>query len=221
MEQKKAVVIVVTVVLLWGLAPVAWAQRGMGDTSGVVRQGLRLETVVLQGQVLRVITGPCEKATGRSDIGTHFILKTEQGREQNIHLGPAHLVRGVTDLLSDGATVSVRVFRTEKMPQGHYNAVTVRLGDKMMRLRDQYLRPVWAGRAPSMSYRSDVNYLNTDRQCSVYLPRQLGPYQSPQPRLRRGYSSGRMGQGRGRGQGRGWCCQGGQSRFGRQRRAWR
>jgi len=221
MEQKKAVVIVMTVVLLWGLAPAAWAQRGMGDTSGVVRQGLRPATVTLQGKVLRVITGPCEKATGRSDIGTHFILKTEQGREQNIHLGPAHLVQGVTDLLSDGGTVAVRVFRTEKMPQGHYNAVTVTLGNKTIRLRDPNLRPVWAGQVPLRAYRSDIDWLNSREQHGVYRSRQIGPYQcpGPHPRWRRGYSSERMG--RGQGYGRRWRCQGGPSRLGRQRRAWR
>ena len=57
----------------------------------------------------------CEQGTGRFDIGTHFILKTEQDQERNTHLGPAHLVKGVADLLSEGDTVTAYAFRTEKM----------------------------------------------------------------------------------------------------------
>ncbi len=88
MERKQLLGVFLAMAVLYGLSPVAWAQRGMGDDSGVVRQGLRPATVTLQGTVVRVIIGPCEKGTGRSDIGTHFVLKTEQGQEQNIHLGP-------------------------------------------------------------------------------------------------------------------------------------
>lgn len=221
MEQKRTVAIFWAFVLLWGLVPVTWAQRGMGDASGVVRQGLRPTTVTLRGEVLRVITGPCEKGTGWSDIGTHFILNTEQGQEQNIHLGPAHLVRAVTDRLSDGGAIVVNAFRTEKMPPGHYNAITVMLNKQTIRLRDQNLRPVWAGQAPWGASRSDMNWSTGRAQRGAYGPRQVGPRQSPGPRphCRRGYSW--EGMGRGRGWGRRWRCQDGPSRLGRQRRAWR
>jgi hypothetical protein len=34
-------------------------------------------------------TRPFHKATGQSDIGTHFILETEKAQAQNVGLGPA------------------------------------------------------------------------------------------------------------------------------------
>lgn len=134
--------------VLFCLAPVTWGQRGMGDTSGVVRQGLKLETVTLKGKVVHVDTGPCAKGTGRSVVGTHFILRSEQDLEQNIHLGPAQWAQQVTDQLTEGKIVTVCAFRTQKMPPGHYNAVSVTIDDKTMHLRHQNLRPVWAGQAP-------------------------------------------------------------------------
>ena len=78
MRRKRTVAISWALVLLWGLVPVSLAQRGMGDASGVVRQGLK----------------------------------------------------------------------TEKMPQGHYNAITVTLDNRTIRLRDPNLRSAWAGQAP-------------------------------------------------------------------------
>jgi hypothetical protein len=221
MKRKRTVAISWALVLLWGLVPVSLAQRGMGDASGVVRQGLKPASVTLQGTVARVIIGPCEKGTGQSDIGTHIILRTEQGQEQNIHLGPAHLVQGVTDLVSDGGAVTVHAFRTEKMPQGHYNAITVVLDTQTIHLRDRNLRPVWAGQTPLNANRSDMNWQNGREQRAVNLPRRFESHQYPGPRplCRMVYSWVVMG--RGRGWGRRWCCQGGPSRFGRQRRAWR
>lgn len=241
MERNKLLTILLSIAVLLGLGPPSFAQRGMGDANGVVRQGLKLDTVILQGDVVRVITGPCEKSTGRSEIGTHFILKTEQGEERNIHLGPAQLVQGVADMLSTGSNVTARVFRTEKMPKGSYNAVTITVDNKTMRLREPNLRPVWAGRTRSgRRYQSDIDWLKRRDGRGVRSPRQLSESDiclRPQPYCRRGYLSGRIGRGRGRGQGQGWgqrqgrgrrqgwgrCWQSSQSRFGfgMRRRAWR
>jgi len=226
MQRKELLTILLSIAVLLGLGPPAFAQRGMGDTDGVVRQGLKLDTVILQGDVIRVITGPCEKSTGRSEIGTHFILKTRKGAERNIHLGPAQLVQGVTDMLSPGSSVTARVFRTEKMPKGNYNAVTITVDNKTMRLREPNLRPVWAGQARSGRgrYQSDIDWLRRRDARGVRLPRQLSESDiclQPQAYCCRGYSSGRTGRGRGQGWGRRW--QSSQSRFGfgMRRRAWR
>jgi len=237
MERNKLLTILLSIAVLLGLGPPVFAQRGMGDTDGVVRQGLKLDTVTMQGDVVRVITGPCEKSTGWSEIGTHFILKTEQGEERNIHLGPAQLVQGVADMLSTGSNVTARVFRTEKMPKGNYNAVAITVDNKTMRLREPNLRPVWAGQTRSgRRYQSNINWMKRRDGRGVRSPGQLSGSDlclRPQPYCRRGYSSGRMGrgrgqgrgQGRGRGRGQGWGrrWQSSQSRFGfgMRRRSWR
>lgn len=230
MERNQLLTILLSIAVLSGLGPPSFAQRGMGDANGVVRQGLKLDTVTIQGDVVRVITGPCEKSTGRSESGTHFILKTEQGEERNIHLGPTQLVQEVADMLSTGSNVTARVFRTEKMPKGNYNAVTITVDNKTMRLREPNLRPVWAGQARSGRGRrqSDIDRPKRRDGRGARLPRQLSEPDiclQPQSYCCRGYSSGRRGRGRGQGRGQGWGrhWQSSQSRFGfgMRRRAWR
>ena len=219
MERKRVNALFMIMAFFLGIAPVTLAQRGMGDAIGVVRQGIKPEIVTLQGKVVRTITGPCEKTTGPSDMGTHFILKVEQGQEQNIHLGPAHLVQGVTDLLAHGSTVSVCGFRTDKMPQGHYNAVTVMLGNKTIRLRGENLRPVWAGRTGSVPDGADIGQVNSRHNRRGWSARWPGgSYQrlQPSPHGCRFRSPKRSD----RGQGRGRCCQGRQSRRRMQRSIW-
>ena len=85
----------------------ARAQKGMGDATGVARASVRPEVVSLSGKVLRVETGPCEKTTGRADVGSHFILQTPPGQKLNVHLGPAAAVGFVTSQLSVGKEVKV------------------------------------------------------------------------------------------------------------------
>jgi len=228
MERNQLLTILLSIAVLLGLGPPSFAQRGMGDANGVVRQGLKLDTVIIQGDVVRVITGPCEKSTGRSESGTHFILKTEQGEERNIHLGPTQMVQEVAEMLSAGINVTARVFRTEKMPKGNYNAVTITVDNKTVRLREPNLRPVWAGQARSGRgrHQSDIDWLKRRDGRGACLPRQLSESDlclQPQPYCRRVYSSERIGRGRGQGQGRGRRWQSSQSRFGfgMRRRAWR
>ena len=204
-------------VVFSSLASVTLAQRGMGDATGVVRQGLSPEIVALQGEVVRIITGPCEKSTGPSELGTHFILKIEQGQERNIHLGPAHRVQSVTDLLSGGGVVSVSAFRTDKMPEGHYNAVTVMLGNRMIRLRGQNLRPVWAGSTSDGPTGPVMAQGKSYQDCSGCFPRCMN--RSCQC-LHRGHQCGRLESSGRRCQGRGRCGQVGQCRCGRQRSLW-
>ena len=83
--------------------------------------------------------------TGRAEIGTHLWLKTPQGTELNIHLGPADAVESLVKGLSPGTQVMVRGFRTKGLPEGQYVAQSLKDGDTTIRLRDEQLRPVWAG----------------------------------------------------------------------------
>jgi hypothetical protein len=124
---------------------VAEAQRGIGQTSGIARQGLEVQRVTLSGVVVEVEVGPCENTTGRSLVGTHFFLKTPDGKTLNIHLGPADQMEEIVDALRVEEKVQVQAFRTERMQADHYVARSITVGGEVLRLRDDNLRPVWAG----------------------------------------------------------------------------
>lgn len=130
----------------------AWAQRGVGEPTGVAQQAEKPEVVSLSGDLVEVVTGPCEHTTGPSLLGTHLLIKTQKKDKKtqkdetlNVHLGPAARVEFLVEGLSAGTTVSINGFRTEKMEKNHYVAQTVSYGDRTVRLRDENLRPVWAG----------------------------------------------------------------------------
>jgi intracellular sulfur oxidation DsrE/DsrF family protein len=126
-------------------AVAAFGQRGVGGQTGVARQANKPELVAVNGKVEGVKTGPCEMTTGRAEIGTHLLLKTAQGTELNIHLGPADAVESMVKGLSQGTRVTVLGFRTNGLPEGQYVAQSLKYGDTTIRLRDEQLRPVWAG----------------------------------------------------------------------------
>jgi hypothetical protein len=132
--------------LLWGVAaPAVHAQRGVGDQSGVARRAATPEIVGLEGKVSAVKTERCQMTTGRAYLGTHFVLKTADKKELNIHLGPAGVVDSISAKLSAGAKVKVKAFRTAAMPENHYVAQSLTIGDDTIKLRDENLRPSWAG----------------------------------------------------------------------------
>ena len=123
----------------------ALGQKGRGEPTGVAREKSQPAVVTLSGRVLAVETGPCQMSSGRAYVGTHFLLETTKGRELNIHLGPATVVRPIADQLKVGKQVIVHGFRTEKMPKEHYAAQSLVLGKKSIELRDKSLQPFWAG----------------------------------------------------------------------------
>jgi hypothetical protein len=125
-----------------------YAQKGMGDQTGVVRQGLRPSLTRLSGKILSVETHPCEKATGRALAGTHLIIEAANGRQYNLHVGPADAVASVVEPLQPGRPVEVVAFRTSRMPENQYVVSTLLLkNSKAVTLRDADLRPFWAGRS--------------------------------------------------------------------------
>ncbi len=136
-------ILLATLTIIAGTAGVAPAQRGRGEAQGVARKGLKAELVPLSGKVLAVKKGPCEMTTGRATMGTHVVLETGEGTEWNIHLGPAEAVEELADLLARGTRITVRGFQADKLPEKHYVAQVVTIGERSFRLRDEKLRPVW------------------------------------------------------------------------------
>lgn len=144
--MKAAMVSLVALALTCGiLVSTAQGQRGMGDPSGVARQSIKPEIVSLSGRLVEIKTGPCEKTTGRSPIGTHLLLETDKGDKLNIHLGPDAAVAKTVAKLSIGQKMTAKAFRTDKMPEKHYTAQSLTFGKTTVELRDAGLRPVWAG----------------------------------------------------------------------------
>lgn len=166
-------------------APAALAQRGMGDEVGVARRAVDVQRVTLDGKVKEVIEEACKKTTGWSSLGTHFLLETDDEKVLNVHLGPAVVVGDLAKRLKPGQAVSVKGFRTEKMPGDEYVAIEVNIDGKTLTLRDEDLRPTWAG-PQGKRFARGRGY--ADRPGS-------------------GWDKGRMmGRGSGRGMGRGPMC---------------
>ena len=135
-----------TSIALLGLAsPGAYAQRGVGDSTGVASRAVKPKIVSLSGKLIEIRTGLCESSTGQSPVGTHIVLKTSDGKQLNVHLGPAAAVEDKVATLTVGDEVSVKAFRTDKMKTGDYAAQSITAGDNRIELRDAGLRPVWAG----------------------------------------------------------------------------
>ena len=194
----------------------AHAQRGMGDSEGVARQAgnVAVKKKELSGVVLKVETGPCEQTTGRANTGTHVLIKRKQDKEANIHLGPKAAVQHIASRLSAGQTLTVKAYRTEKMPKTHFVAQSLTFDDETIELRDDSLRPTWVGKAAqrggrgrgqagrgSGRGRNVKNGPGTDRG-----PGRCGQAQGGQGRggcQRGGPGNGRGGQGRGPGNGPG------------------
>ena len=178
-------------VLLCAMAvPPALAQRGMGERAGVGQQVVKPKVISLSGKVLATETGPCEKTTGRAYVGSHFLLITPEGKQLNVHLGPADAVDDLVGRLTAGKKVTVHAFRTAKMTKNHYVAQSLKVDGTTIRLRDEGLRPLWAGGGRAWSGRGGPPYGYGMRQGSRW-------------RSGTGYGPA-WGRGGGRGGGRGW-----------------
>jgi hypothetical protein len=137
----------VTVLLVMCGGSAALGQRGMGDSSGIARKIAKPPLLCISGKLQKIEIHPCEKTTGKADLGAHLILKDEQGRELNIHLGPAAVLSKTLKQLETGEKIELTGFRTDKMSANHYVAQTLILDSHIVRLRDSDLRPYWAAAA--------------------------------------------------------------------------
>lgn len=128
-------------------SPDVLAQRGVGDAVGIARQPVTPAVVTLEGTLQSIETGPCLHTTGHARIGTHVILQAAEEKQLNVHLGPASTADALVGRMKVGDPVKVEAFRTERMPADHYVAKSITFGNATVRLRDESLRPIWAGTA--------------------------------------------------------------------------
>ncbi len=125
-ERHGIIVFVSTlIVLIW--TATAPGQPGIGDSKGVMQQRLKPRLVRISGKLLQISTHPCENTTGKAKLGTHLILKDRDGRELNVHLGPASELSETVKRITVGANLNLLGFHTNKMPPNHYVAKTLLL----------------------------------------------------------------------------------------------
>lgn len=144
--MKRHLYLLALTTLLGSVACDAYAQKGMGDDTGVARRAIKPKLITLHGTVRAIESSSCPKTTGRATVGTHLLLESSEERVFNIHLGPAAETTAIVRKVPVGSSVTVTGFRTEAMPEDHYVAKSVAIGDTTFSLRDDDLRPRWAGR---------------------------------------------------------------------------
>lgn len=124
------------------------AQKGQGNLTGMGQELVKPMIVELSGELVDIKTGPCEHTTGHAIIGTHlFIRDAATDRVVNIHMGAAYAVEEFVNDLTIGHRVNVRGFPTELLDIDNYIAVDLESDGSNLTLRDDNLRPVWAGRS--------------------------------------------------------------------------
>ena len=134
-------VAVMAAILFSGLAI---AQKGTNEPAGVARQEIKPPIIPLSGKLLKIMTGACERSTGRSPMGTHLILQSKDDKTINIHLGPIGAVAHIVDQLAPGQFLTINAFRTDQLPDNEFIAKSLELDKKIIHLRDNNLRPSWA-----------------------------------------------------------------------------
>ena len=123
----------------------ATAQKGTGEPTGVGRQAVKPPIEAMSGTIKDIKIGPCERTTGRSSEGAHLILQAQDNKTINLHLGPTSALGDELKQLSAGQEITFEAFRTDRMPKDAYVAKSLKVGDKTFALRDDSLRPKWAG----------------------------------------------------------------------------
>lgn len=123
----------------------AFAQKGVGDSTGLARSAVQPQIVTLKGSLDHIKTDSCDKTTGHVIVGTHLFINTEDSDLVNVHLGAAYAVESFVNELKMGQIVNVQAFRTEKMGPLEFIAKEVAVNGETLQLRDENLRPIWAG----------------------------------------------------------------------------
>ncbi|MGM0532215.1 MAG: hypothetical protein ACQER7_12790 [Bacteroidota bacterium] len=138
--------ILLTMILLTATS-LGYAQRGTGNNSGIARSNSENAIEQISGELQEVITEPCAQTTGRYSKGTHLLVKTDDDETQpfNVHLGPTRMVSDMTDQIKTGKEIQIKVFRTDDLPENQYIAKEFTSEGKTYELRNEDLRPFWAG----------------------------------------------------------------------------
>lgn len=145
--RKRAVwAMMALVVGLAGMSEVGFGQRGTGEERGIAAREDKPAVHQFEGELVALKIAPCEHTTGRSEIGLHALIETEEGR-RNVHLGPAaHVLRRARQV-PFGEPLTIEAFETDRLPEGHRIARAIHHDNGVVRLRDESLRPIWAGTA--------------------------------------------------------------------------
>lgn len=123
-----------------------YAQKGLGDSTGIARGFEQPEIELVEGTLDHIKTGPCEHATGYAYIGTHLFIKAgETDQLRNVHLGAAYAVESFVNALKIGENITIQAFRTDDMKPLEFIAKEVTANGHTLQLRDENLRPFWAG----------------------------------------------------------------------------
>ncbi len=145
-RKTVAGIVAVAVMASLALGGTALAQKGKGDETGIARKAVKPEVVEVSGKLARVKIGPCESTTGWAVTGVHLFLDRHEGKQVNLHLGPEQAVAHMVDDLEKGQKVTAKAFQTSKLDKNEYVAQSFTVDGKTRVLRDETLRPVWAGR---------------------------------------------------------------------------
>lgn len=123
-----------------------YAQKGIGEQKGVSEAAIPVALVEMNGTVEKVDEGPCIFTAGKAVDGIHLTVLTENQEMANVHLGPTWAISVWVEGMERGDRVTMVVFRTEKLPKGHFIAKELEWDDQRAQFRDGYLKPFWAGR---------------------------------------------------------------------------
>jgi len=141
----KGTKILITVVVLLALTSMGYAQKGMGNNTGIARANSVVEIEKISGELQEIITEPCTQTTGRYSNGTHLLVKNNENETLNVHLGPTKVVSGMTDQLNAGEEIHLEMYTTEDLPENHYIVKEFKSGEVSHEIRNSNLKPFWAG----------------------------------------------------------------------------
>ncbi|MGM0497839.1 MAG: hypothetical protein ACQESJ_07975 [Bacteroidota bacterium] len=140
----KGTKILIAVVLL-AVTSMGYAQKGVGNNSGIARSNSVNEIEQISGELQKIITEPCTQTTGRYSNGTHLLVKDDEDETLNVHLGPTYVMSEITDQLKTGEEIQMKVVGTEDLPDHNYIAKEIQSGEEAHEIRDSNLKPFWAG----------------------------------------------------------------------------
>ena len=133
------------------MAIAGYSQKGTGEDKGVSREQINPELLRMEGTVEKIELAPCEDTTGKSVSETHLMVRTNEDLI-NVHLGPT---AEVSKLIStkEGDQITMALFQTDKLFKDDYIAKAVIVNGEIVMLRDDDLKPVWAGNKPKEKVR--------------------------------------------------------------------